>query len=554
MSSNEGVELTLGDYLTILRRRWFWVLLPSLVVPALAVALSTTQPEEFDATSEVLVASTEAQASLEGNSNSFVANRDLTNDINLSKSNQVIDQLEAQFGEQIELEATAVADADVLEFTVTAATPHDAALVANTWAEIFIERKQSDAEQSFQVTADRLRVRLAELRDDRAVLVGPLTDKQDLLLEKSNELAIAEQEALDGQDDQALAALTPLRSDVQQATADVARTETSIEPELNLIDAQINAIANSIAALDTGGQLAATGTARFVQVAQPPLAPSNAPLSRNLGLGLVVGGILGVGTALVVDNLDTKIRDVESLELAGHTVLGAIPRFGRTMKRPELVVLNDPNGAQAAGYQKVRAALQFSLMDGNTRSIMITSPNQAEGKTTTATNMALAMAQVGRRAVLADVDFRRPRVASAVQVEPAPGLTDAVLFDLDLAEVAHRVSGVDLLAVITAGTKPANPADFVSSAPFGAVIEKLCTESDILLIDAAPVLPVADAVSVARQVDAAIVVVRADKTTWDELDRCLRSLKHVHTRVLGLVLIGSTGDAVYYGRYEQDSA
>ncbi len=375
--------------------------------------------------------------------------------------------------------------------------------MANTWAQLFISQKQSDAEQSFQVTADRLRVRLTELRDERAELVGPLLEQQDLLLEASNELAVAEQAV------EPPANLATLRTAVQQATAEVARIETRLEPELNLIDAQINAIANSAAELDTAGELAATGTARVVQVAQPPQSPSNAPLSRNLALGLVVGGIVGIGLGLMVDNLDTKIRDVAALEAAGYTVLGAIPGLGKSNERPELAVLNDPNGPHAAGYQKVRTALQFTLMDGDIGSVVITISNQGEGKTTTSVNLALAMAQIGRRTVLADVDFRRPRVASVHQVAQSPGLTDAVLQDLDLTAVAHRVEDVDPLVVITAGGKPPNPADFVGSAPFGAVIDKLFTESQILLLDAAPVLPVADALSVSRQVDGAIVTVRA---------------------------------------------
>ncbi len=97
------------------------------------------------------------------------------------------------------------------------------------------------------------------------------------------------------------------------------------------------------------------------------------------------------------------------------------------------------------------------------------------------------------------------------------------------------------------------PADFVASAPFGALIGGLSASSEIVFVDAVPVLPVADAMSVARQVDATIVAVRAGQTTWEELDRCLRSLEHVHARVLGLVLVGSSSEAAYYGRYQQDA-
>ncbi len=516
-------EPELSDYLRILRRRWPWVLLPFLLLIGLATAFTLNQPALYCSTAQVLIADSEAQVAIQGDSNVFVASRDLANEINVAYSDTVRGEVVSQLGVDPDVAVTGDADSDVLWFRGCGSTAEDSTLYANTWANVYVATKQQQAADSIQAAVGGFQDRLAELRERRQEVRQPLDDLEDQLAAASD------------------ASQPGIQVRVDRLSADLA-------VELGLIDTQIQTIASTITLLELDSELARTGTARVIQIAAPPNNRSNAPLSRNLVLGGVIGLILGAAVALLVDNLDRSIKTAE--DIVGVPVLGSIPRPGRDLAGVDLslATMNYTGSAVAEGYQKVRTAVEFALLGRKITSLLITSPDQAEGKTTTSTNLAWAMSAVDHRVVLADVDFRRPRIHDVFGCPPEPGLSDNLLHGTPLNKLALRVDDDrSNMVIIPTGAQPPSPGDFVASPAFSGLLRNLEAEADLVILDSPPVLPVSDALSIARQVDGVIIAARAGKTSTSELTKAVENLRAVGADVLGVCLIGVRADHPQYG-------
>lgn len=516
-------ELQLADYVRIIRRRWPWVLAPAVLTVSLAAGLSALRAPVYCSTAEVLIADSEAQVAIQGDANVSVANRDLANETNVAYSDTVRSEVIRQLNVDPNVEVTGQRGSDILNFEGCGPSANDSALYANTWANVYVSTKQQQAADSIRSAVGGFETRLSELREKRQEVRSPL-DELEI------QLATAE---------------TAARPRLQ-ARVDALRSELAVE--LQLIEAQFETIASTISLLELDSELARTGTARVIQVAAPPTNPSGAPFSRNLLLGGVVGLILGVAAALLADNLDRSIKTAE--DVVGIPVLGSVPRPGRALAGTELALatMNHAESSVAEGYQRLRTAVEFALLGRQIRSLLVTSADEAEGKTTTSANLAWAMSAVDHRVVLADVDFRRPHVHDVFQCAPEPGLSDYLLHGTPLKKLARRVDeGAANLVIIPTGVQPPNPGDFVASPAFNGLLRSLETESDLVILDSPPVLPVSDALSIARQVDGVIVTARAGRTSRQQLAKAVENLRAVGADVLGVCLIGVTADGPTYG-------
>ncbi len=520
-------ELGLSDYLRIIRRRWSWVLLPLVSLLALATAYTLRQPPRYCATAQVLIADSEAQVAIQGDANVGVANRDLANEINIAYSDPVRRQVVTALGTEPTVTIAGGSDADVLRFASCGPTAADAARFANTWAEVYVSTKQDQASANIGDAVAGFEARLVELRAERQELRSEVERLQERLARATDE---------------------GLRASLQ---AEIASLDLDLAVETDLIDTQIQTIARTITQLQLDSELARTGTARVIQSAAAPVAPDNASLSRNLVLAGLIGLLLGGAAALAADNLDRSIKTVD--DIVGVPVLGAIPRPGRELRQRDLslATMNHTGTPVAEAYQKVRTAVEFAVLGRRITSVLITSPNQSEGKTTTSSNLAWALSAIDHRVVLADVDFRRPRLHQVFGCRGEPGLSDHLLQQTPLNKLALRVDDDRRnLVIIPTGTRPPSPADFVASPSFADLVTKLEGEADLVVLDAPPVLPVSDALSMARHVDAVIVVAKAGSTARHELTEAVDALRAVGADVLGVCVVGVKSDASRYG-YEQ---
>nr|WP_238345081.1 CpsD/CapB family tyrosine-protein kinase [Actinopolymorpha cephalotaxi] len=183
----------------------------------------------------------------------------------------------------------------------------------------------------------------------------------------------------------------------------------------------------------------------------------------------------------------------------------------------------------------LRTNLQFVDVDQRSKVFVVTSSLPGEGKTTTATNLAIALAQSGQRVALVDGDLRRPGVADSLGLETSVGLTSVLIGRIALSD-AIQEWGPDKLPVLTSGPMPPDPTHLLQSRVMAEVLADLRRAFDIVLIDAPPLLPVADAAILSAQVEGALLVVRHGKTTRDQVRSCVERLGSVHAHVAGTIL------------------
>lgn len=302
-------------------------------------------------------------------------------------------------------------------------------------------------------------------------------------------------------------------------------------------------------------------TLELLQVQSPIVeratrAPQTAPRTiRSLILGALLGAILGLGLAFLWEALDKRVRTEEEIERRlDLPLLSRIPAPGKRLRdEGRLAMLSSGQDASAEAIRRLRTNLEFALLDRDVRVLMITSAVQQEGKSTTVSNLAVALARSGRDVALLDLDLRRPLVADLFGVQRLPGVTDVVLrrSELDdalvsvpLPEQAARsiredgTGSVGRLRVLPAGDLPANPGEFVGTTALGAILDRLRADCDFVLLDAPPLLLVGDAMTLSAKADAIVVVSRLGVVNRRMLDDVSRELAASPAAKLGIVVTG----------------
>ncbi|MFI9649193.1 polysaccharide biosynthesis tyrosine autokinase [Streptomyces sp. NPDC052040] len=268
------------------------------------------------------------------------------------------------------------------------------------------------------------------------------------------------------------------------------------------------------------------------QEAVPPTAPVAPRPLLNLAAGVLAGLLLGAGLVAVRENLDTTLKSGEALgEFTGLPGLGSIPYDKNAVRQPLLSA--DVHSKRAEAFRKLRTNLQFAQVDDRPRIIAVTSSVPGEGKTNTAVNLACSLAEAGVSTCLVDGDLRRPCVAGHFGLVKDAGLTTVLIGQARIEDVMQEAEG--RLAVLTSGAVPPNPTELLASARMEEVLRELADLYEVVIVDTAPLLPVADTVGLASLTQGALLVVRAGRTSRHQLRTAAESLERVGVRVLGTV-------------------
>ena len=323
------------------------------------------------------------------------------------------------------------------------------------------------------------------------------------------------------------------------------------EPELS-VDAVGEADVLQFTASSTNADNAATAANAYADVyveqapgtevvdrAVPPSDPYEPNVVSSVLLAAIAGLVIGVVASLLAAWRDTTIRSERQLtKLTGVANLVVIPRHPLGEIRPDdVAVLRDPNSIESEAYRTLRTVLDFVAHDRPFTVLLVTSPRPGEGKSSVAANLAAVVAQSGRKVLLVDGDLRRPQVHRLFVTGNERGLSSVLTGDAPLQQCVQRVDRDRNVALLTAGPPPRDPAELLSHERLRLALESLAGGSDLVVIDAPPVLPVADPIILAQVADATLLVATAgfsDRREWTEtLDR----LRKVDADVIGTVLL-----------------
>lgn len=294
-------------------------------------------------------------------------------------------------------------------------------------------------------------------------------------------------------------------------------------------------------------------------VVNPPILPTSPVAPRteqNVAIGLVVGLLTGIGIVLLLNALDRRVKSKEQLEsITGKPVVGAIP-FRKDEDKEKgaehIVPFREGHSPAAEAFRRLRTNLQFLSVDNPPRVLVLTSSIATEGKSETAINLSLALAEAGSRVLLVEADLRRPLVVSYMSMPDKVGLTNVLSGQANFADVVQetRHDGVHLLAC---GPLPPNPSELLASETARQLLDDLRQEYDYVIIDSPPLLPVTDGALLARIADGALLVVRSHRTTSEQVAQAVDNLGKADATLLGLVTVADKpskkGAAGYYDSY-----
>jgi len=309
---------------------------------------------------------------------------------------------------------------------------------------------------------------------------------------------------------------------------------------------------NRINEADDGGRV------QLLDEATTPSFAISPNRKRDAAYSLVIGLLLGVALALLLERLDDTVKSPDELrEKMDVTVVGLIPAIdtadvaagGQSPTIGRLVTHADPRSPVAEAYRSLRTNLAFARTTQAVQTIVVASPGPGDGKSTTAANLAITFAQQGQRTLLIDADMRRAVLDKTFDLPRTPGLTDLIVGAATL-ERAARETQVPNLFVLPSGQFPPNPSELLGSPAMREVLRLAKEQFDVILFDSPPLLAVTDAAVLSTLVDGTVLVVRTASTAREAVRRALGQLRAVHSRVLGAVLndVDMRGGG-YYGGY-----
>jgi capsular exopolysaccharide synthesis family protein len=305
-------------------------------------------------------------------------------------------------------------------------------------------------------------------------------------------------------------------------------------------------IANRQKEIDITGPMK-TNNVRVLERAVVPGAPVRPRPVQSLMLGLLIGLGTGIGLAFAIEALDNTLKTQADVEqLLGTPVLGLVPIIGGApagdpiegsdnLRERDLGVFLDPKSVAAECCRSIRTNILFMSPDRPLKSIVVTSPSPQEGKTTTAINLSVTMAEAGGRVLIVDTDMRRPRLHRSFGVPNQTGISTVIVGKATLQDAIKRTD-VPNLDVLTCGPVPPNPSELLHTGRFAAVLADCGKIYDRIILDSPPTSAVTDPAVLGNLADGVVLVVKAGETTRDSASHARRQLTTAKVRLVGVVV------------------
>lgn len=515
-------EFDIRQYLDALKRRWWVIATAMMLCATVALAYSLLSPKIYEATAKVLIS---AQQDTSGTGNALTDPNQLQNQmqtqVQIATSDAVKAEADRLLGGDSErvlsIDASGVTNTRVMEITAQSKSPQIAQHAADVYSQTYLQAGTRTA-------------------IDRVAAIGESVNQKKAQL----------QSQIDQLNAQSVTNIPP--SVLAERDERKAQLKTQIDQIQRQYDnAQAEALVREAAA------------APFASAERPEDPVSPQPV-RNLALALVLGTLLGAAIALAWERVDDRLRSGERFSrwFPQVPVLGSIPRVENWKNRDEArnITLVEPRSVTAEAYRGLRTSLDFMALDQDLDVIEVTSSTAGEGKSTTVSNLATAMAWAGRDVIVVSADLRRPRVHQFFGVTNERGLTDALLNPdqdpsafLETVSLDSQTSGS--IRVLGTGSLPPNPSEILGSQSVKNLVEKLRTLADIVILDAPPILPVSDPIVLSQFADGVVLVANANSVTRNELQRAFQATERsLRCPILGVVINDSEEAAAYSSKYD----
>jgi capsular exopolysaccharide synthesis family protein len=405
--------------------------------------------------------------------------------------------------------ASQVLDTQMMEITVSSEDPQLAATAANTVVNVFAEKVLTMQEERYAVSKQNLQVQMSEMQKQIQELDTKIQNTQDPT-EKDR-----------------------LQTDTNQYRQIYANLIVSYE-EVRLAEAQT--ISNIIQ----------------VEPAKIPASPVSPKVTQNTLLAMVLGMFLAAGVVFASDALDDTFRSADEVSRRlGLPVLAIIPHFLSPDGKP--IVESQPRSPFSEAFRNLRTNVQFTSVDNPLKSILVTSAEPSDGKTTVTVNLATVFAQSGVRVTLIDCDMRHPSVHKRLQQPNQVGLS-SLFVSQDLNQNGSiQPTRIESLSIISAGEIPPNPSELLGSKKMNLILSWVKESSDLVLLDTPPVMVVTDASVLVPIVDGVLLVVEAGSTRTSSAREMVEQLRRVNANVIGVVFNNLNKRDVRYGNYRNKS-
>ncbi len=520
MSSNTNAEeagIDVRQYLDLFRQ-WWWVVVITTIIAGVAAFFISRQMTPIYQASTILVIN-EARAGgnqsvdytslmtserLAGTYSKLIESRPVMEEvIKQLKLNVTAEDLQRQ------ITVTSVANTQIINVSVENSNPQTAANVANLTYKVFSERNLANQTTRFAATKQSMQ--------------KEITSMETQISQTRDDLAAAKKD---------------------NNTAEVDR--------LNVRLNQYEQIYGNLTLSFEQLQISEAQTISNVIQEEPAVAPTR-PIRpnvlQNTGLAALIGLLLSTGGIIIYDLLDDTIKSPEEITRKFKLpVMGSITVFKNTTGE-ELITLFEPRSPVSESFRALRSNVQYASVDHPLHTLLVTSAAPSEGKTTVTSNLAVVLAQIGRHVTVVDADLHRPRVHRVFKNEIAPGLSSLFVQSSTHINGARQQTVQDSLSVIAAGELPPNPSELLGSNKMRDILDAICEDADIVLLDTPPLLAVSDTMALAPLVDGVLVVIRPDITKMSALKEALQQLADVKANVIGVVLNRVDHKGTRYGYY-----
>lgn len=503
--------------------RWSWLIILGSIVAGVATYLvSNNTTPEYRASASLLI--DQAPGTANALSESLTEERLASTYKNLIGMYPVLDEtvqrLNLPFSPgrlESKLNITAPPENQIIIITVEDTDPQRAALIANTIGSVFTEQNEArqrarfaESIQIWDTRLDEIRIELQEIN----TTINTYGDEETLSPEVQAELSLLQTSRREAE-----SRYTDAFNNREALRVDEAKDSTEL---------------------------------LLVEEARPPNNAFRPRTETNTILGITVGAFIALGLVLLVEYLDDTIKNQDHVqENSGLSTIGAIAYIRTKSNKPDrLITQQTPRDPISEAYRVLRTNLSFSAIDTGLDSILITSPSPGEGKSTTAGNLAVVMAQMGKKVIIIDADLRRPTQHKVFNITNNQGLTTALLDNE--SPLSHHIQETTVrdLFIMSSGPIPPNPSELLNSQRMGRVLEELQNIYDLVIFDTPPALTVADASILAPKVNGCVLVVEAGKTRQPALKQASMVMTKTGATMLGVVLnqlkLNRSG---YYGDY-----